>query len=182
MTVSWKCPECGLDYDTISPRDASGAVRTFPRRYRAVLTHFEPGEDADEIVRQRPAPDVWSALEYTAHVAQTLDLMAPTIRQIATEDHPHLYAFDPDKQAEEQSYNEWPLMQAIAELESACADLSMAIEYVGADEWTREGSYDWGDREAIDVARNAVHEGSHHLRDVKKVLGQVLGRDVEERL
>lgn len=183
MTISWVCPECGLDYDTVSPRDAAGAVRTFPRRYRSLLTQtFEPGEDLEELIRRRPAEGVWSALEYTCHVAQTLDLMAPTIRQIVNEDNPHLYSWDPDEQAEEQDYNDWTLMMAISELESACADLSMAIEYTGADEWTRVGTYDYGEREAIDVARNAVHEGSHHLRDVKKVLGQVLGREVDEKL
>ncbi len=182
MTISWKCPECGLDYDTISPRDASGAVRSFPRRYRSLLTHFEPGEDLEAVIRQRPAEGVWSALEYTAHVAQTLDLMAPTIRQIVNEDNPHLFAWDPDEQAEEQSYNNWSLLEAVGELESGCADLSMAIEYTPATDWNRKGTFDYGEREAIDIARNAVHEGSHHLRDIKRGLSQILGRDVEEKL
>ena len=115
MTIQWVCPECGLDYDTISPRDAAGAVRTFPRRYRNVLTRsFVPGEDLEAIIRTRPAEGVWSALEYTCHVAQTLDLMAPTIRQIVNEDNPHLYAWDPDEQAEEQDYNDWTLLTALA--------------------------------------------------------------------
>jgi hypothetical protein len=180
VTIHWVFPECGLDYDTISPRDAAGAVRTFPRRYRNVLTHFEAGEDLEEVIRTRPAPDVWSALEYTAHVAQTLDLMAPNIRQIVNEDNPHLYTFDPDEQAEEQDYNDWSLLMALSELESACADLSMAIEYTPSDSWNRTGTFDHGEREAIDVARNAVHEGSHHLRDIRRGLSQILGREVEE--
>lgn len=182
MTISWTCPECGLAYDAISPRDAAGAVRSFPRRYRSLLTHFEPGEDLEEIIRQRPAPDVWSALEYTAHVAQTLDLMAPTIRQIVNEDNPHLFAWDPDEQAEEQSYNDWTLLEAIGEMESGCADLSMAIEYTPSTDWNRKGTFDYGEREAIDVARNAVHEGSHHLRDIRRGLSQILGREIEELL
>ncbi len=183
MSVSWVCPECGLDYDTISPRDAAGAVRTFPRRYRSVLIdNFRPDEDLEALVRRRPEDGVWSALEYTAHVAQILDLLAPTLRQIVNEDNPALFAWDADEQAEEQEYNDWTVLEAIGELESACADLSMAIEYTGADEWSRKGTYDWGEREAIDIARNAVHEGAHHLRDLKRVLGQVLGREVDERL
>jgi hypothetical protein len=182
MTVHWVCPVCGLDYDTISPRDASGATRTFPRRYRSVLLRLEPDEDPEVVLRERPAPDVWSALEYTVHVAQMIDLAAPNLRQIINEDNPHLYQWDPDLQAEEQHYNDWPIMKAVAELESACADLSMAIEYVPSDEWTRVGTYDYGEREAIDVARNAVHEGSHHLRDIRRGLSQILGRDVDEQL
>ena len=180
MTISWKCPDCGLDYETISPRDCAGAVRTFPRRYRQVLTHFEAGENLEEIIRQRPSEGVWSALEYTAHVAQTLDLMAPAIRSIGADDNPTLWAFDPDEQAAKEDYNSWTLLRAIGELESACADLSMAIEYTSSSDWTRTGTYPHGEREAIDVARNAVHEGTHHLRDIKRNLGQLLGRAVDE--
>ena len=183
MSISWTCPECGLDYDEISPRDAAGAVRSFPRRYRAMLTRvFEPGEDLEAIIRQRPAPEVWSALEYTAHAAQTIDLMAPALRQVANEENPHLFAFDPDEQAEEQDYNDWTLLQAIGEMESACADLFMAIEYTASNDWNRPGTYDHGEREAIDIVRNAVHEGSHHLRDIQRGLSQILGREVEEPL
>ena len=176
MALSWTCPECGLVYDTISPLDAVLAVRTFPRRYRHLLTHFDPDEDVDDVVRRKPSPDVWSALEYTAHVAEVLDLLAPTIRQIEAEDNPHLYFFDSDKQAQEQGYNNWPLLRVIGDLDSACADLSSAIEFVEPENWGRKGTFDWGEREAIDMARNAVHEGAHHLRDVEKVLTQVRGR------
>ena len=34
MAVSYTCKECGLEYDSISPRDAVQALRSFPRRYR----------------------------------------------------------------------------------------------------------------------------------------------------
>jgi hypothetical protein len=176
MAISWKCPECGLDYDEITDRDAVLQVRTFPYRYKKLLTAIEPGEDMEVILRERPAPDVWSAIEYAAHVAQTLDLMAPTIRQIVNEDKPHLYEFDPDKQAEEQSYNDWAFTDVLGELESACADLSSAIEYVDPVDWSRTGTFSYGEREAIDVARNAVHEGNHPLLDVARRLAALRNR------
>jgi hypothetical protein len=181
VSISWTCPECGLDYDTISPHDASGAMRMLPRRYRSVLTtHFLPGEDIEALIRQRPAEGVWSALEYTAHAAQVIDMAAPAIRQIALEDNPLLFSFDAEVQAEEQDYNSWTLLQAVGEMESACADLSMAIEYCDSTGWNRIGTFSYGEREAIDVARNAVHEGAHHLRDVKLGLSKLLGREVDE--
>jgi hypothetical protein len=176
VTISWRCPQCGLDYDFISPRDAALAVRTFPRRYRNVLTHFGPGEDVDDVIRRRPEPGMWSALEHTAHVAEVLDLMAPNIRQIASEANPRLPSVDPDRESEEQSYNEQPLLEVLSRLETACADLSMAIEYMDPSDWTRTGTFEYGQREAIDVVRNAVHEGAHHLRDIEWVLAQVRKR------
>ena len=124
MSVSWTCPECGLDYDTVTDRDAVLAVRTFPYRYKKLLTALEPGEDMEVLLRERPERGVWSAIEYTAHVAQTLDLMAPSIRQIVNEDNPHLYEFDPDRQAAEQAYNDWSFTDVLSELDSACAEES----------------------------------------------------------
>lgn len=176
MPVSWRCPECGIDYDEITARDAVLAVRTFPYRYKQLLTGLQPDEDMEVLLRERPAPGVWSAIEYTAHVAQTLDLMAPTIRQIVNEDNPLLYEFDPDKQAQEQAYNDWAFTDVMGELESACADLSSAIEYVDPADWSRKGTFSYGEREAIDVARNAVHEGNHHLMDVERGLAAIRNR------
>ncbi|MGI8684731.1 MAG: hypothetical protein ACR2MO_06530 [Acidimicrobiales bacterium] len=45
-----------------------------------------------------------------------------------------------------------------------------------ADDWNRRGRFGPAERDALAVARNAVHEGSHHLRDVQRVLSQVRGR------
>ena len=44
------------------------------------------------------------------------------------------------------------------------------------DDWTRTAVFDFGDREVIDMARNMVHEGSHHLRDIERVLRSVIGK------
>ena len=173
MSISWTCPECGLVYETISPRDAALAVRTFPRRYRYALTHVTPGQDVDEVIRRRPSPGTWSALEHAAHVADTLDLMAPAIRQISTENNPRVSFPDRDERARLDRYNEQSLLDVLSRLETACADLSMTIEYTDPGDWSRKGTFDYGEREAIDVARNAVHEGAHHLRDIERVLVQV---------
>ncbi len=181
--AGWVCPECGLDYDTIKPLDAIAAVRSFPRRYRAALTTFSRDEDADSILRRRPAPDVWSAIEYTAHVADIIDDIAPAIRRIAIEERPSFPpSWDPDERAlsgaygERPPYNERPLPQVLADLETACADMAATLETIEADEWTRAGRFDYGERTILDLTRNAVHEGSHHLRDVERVLNQVRGR------
>lgn len=182
MSLDWTCPECGLDYHTISPRDAVLAARTFPRRYRSVLTHFDADEDPDSVLRRRPASGGWSALEYTAHVADVLDLLAPTIRRIEVEDDPVINQFDPDERAEEEDYNSDSLIDVLGRLETACADLSNTVEYMDPDAWARTGHFADGTvRQAIDIARNAVHEASHHFRDVARVLTEVRQRPTEER-
>ena len=41
------------------------------------------------------------------------------------------------------------------------------------DDWSRKAQYPYGEREVIDIFRNMVHEGVHHLRDVENVLRAV---------
>ena len=180
--AGWVCPECGLDYDTVKPLDAIAAVRSFPRRYRAALTQFGQDEDADSILRRRPEPGVWSALEYAAHAADIIDHLAPAIRRMTVEDRPVLTSWDPDERAaagaynETAPYNERSLPRVISDMETATADMAATLETVEADEWARTGRFDFGERDVLTTARNAVHEGSHHLRDIERVLSQVRGR------
>ncbi|HEX2275399.1 MAG TPA: hypothetical protein VHG90_16165, partial [Acidimicrobiales bacterium] len=91
-------------------------------------------------------------------------------------------SWDPDERAvsgafgERPPYNERPLPQVLSDLETACADLTATLDTVEADGWTRLGRFDYGERSILDLTRNAVHEGSHHLRDIERVLNQVRGR------
>lgn len=170
-----------MDYHHVSPQDMVLSARVFPRRYRSVLTHFDADEDPDSVIRRRPEPGVWSALEYTAHVADMVELLAPTIRRIEVEDDPRLNEFDPDERAEEEEYNTEALAEVLGRLETACADLSNTVEFMDPDAWLRTGRYDWGERQAIDIARNATHELTHHFRDVQRVLTKVRGRPTTER-
>ena len=170
------CPECGLDYDTISPQDAIVAARSFPRRYRALLASAGSVDKPDAVFRRRPDPATWSALEYTAHVADRLDHLGPAIRRITFEDRPSIPLFDNVERAAEQHYNEIDRAEVLGWLELACADLAAILEGVPTGDWTRTGVVGGVERDAITVACDAVHEGSHHLRDVQRVLNAVRGR------
>jgi hypothetical protein len=165
-----------LQYEPISPQDAGVAVRSFPRRYRALLV--TPGSDdgPHAVFRRRPDPSTWSALEYTAHVADLLDLLGPAIRRIMVEDTPSITFFDNEARASAKRYNELDRAEVLGWLELACGDLASVIESVKADDWTRKARLEAGERDALTMARNGVHEGSHHLRDVHRVLAQVRGR------
>jgi hypothetical protein len=175
----WVCPECGLDYDTIKPLDTIRAIRSFPYRYRNLLKALYREEpNAENLVRERPEPGAWSALEYAAHVADMIDSMAPAIRRIVVEDDPTIPVFDHQSRVVDENYGGLPVNEALARLDSACADMGMTLDCLGAEEWTRTGEFPWGQRDALTVARNAVHEGSHHLRDVERVLESVTGHPV----
>jgi hypothetical protein len=165
------CPECGLDYDTISPSDAKVAIRSFPRRYRsAVAGALE--DDADEgLIRRRPEPATWSALEYTVHVADLYEFFAGAFRRMNEQDQPTIDdAWDPDQRVTAEKYNEQDPMAAVDRLDAAAESLAKVLDRVDADGWSRTGTFPWGERDLLMMTRNAVHEGSHHLRDVERVL------------
>ena len=174
MAVSWTCPECGLVYDTISPQDAVQALRSFPRRYREVIGPFV---DDDEVLRRRPNPTKWSALEYTAHVADVLDSLTPDVVKMVQLDNPAIAdPWDPDERAATRNYNEMEPRAALDWLQRAATASSDTLAGFSPDDWTRTGRFDFGEREVIDMVRNLVHEGVHHLRDVENVLRAVIGK------
>lgn len=172
------CPECGLNDGTVSPADAVVAVRSFPRRYRALLTGVGAHDDGNpaSAIRRRPSPTSWSALEYAAHVADVLDGIAVAVRRITVEDSPALDSSDPAPRVADERYNAMERSEVLGWLELVCGGLAEVLEGVRADDWARTGRFPDGDRNALDVARSAVHEGAHHLRDVQRVLSRVRGR------
>jgi len=165
-----------MDFDTVSPQDAAAAVRSYPRRYRALLAAPGAADGPDALFRRRPDPSTWSALEYTAHVADRLDHLGPALRRITFEKQPALPHFDNDVRAADQAYNSLERTEVLGWLDLACAELASVIDEVRADDWTRTGLLAGGERDALAVARDGAHEGAHHLRDVQRVLAVVRGR------
>lgn len=172
MTTT-RCEECGFDYEALDPSDVPAAIRSFARRYRAPLSRFLPGEDGDALVRERPAPDTWSALEYAAHVRDVFAAYDRWIGRCLTEDRPVLDGPTPDALAAERRYNEED-PAAVAEAVAANAErLAATVEAVPAGGWDRIGLRRDEERSVRFTARRAVHEGSHHLLDIGRGLRAV---------
>lgn len=170
------CPDCGLDYGTVKPLDAIRAIRSYPRRYRAFLTGFDDDEDPDALVRRRPDPATPSALEHAVRAAYVIDATAPLIRRTIVEDEPSLPSFDFEQRPTERRYDEESRREVLSEIETACADLATTLDTVDDEDWLRIAHFDDGDRTVLDMARDAVHAGSHRLREIERVLPQVRGR------
>lgn len=130
----------------------------------------------DAVFRRRSHPSTWSAIEYTAHVADRLDHLGPAIRQITYENKPSIPVFDNQERVDTQAYNGIDRTEVLGWLELACGELASVLDDVRADDWTRTGLVDGVERDALTLARDGVHEGAHHLRDVQRVLDAVRGR------
>jgi hypothetical protein len=112
-------------------------------------------------------------LEYTAHVADLYGLFADVVTRMYAEDHPTIDFWDPDERAASEGYGEMDPQAVLALLASNGERLSAAADRVDADSWHRTAVFPWGERDILTMVRNAVHEGTHHLRDVHKVLDAV---------
>jgi hypothetical protein len=173
------CAECGYVYETVSPSDAAVAMRSFARRYRAPLTRGLPDEDLDDIVRRRPAPDVWSALEYACHVRDVFLVQRERLVRTLVENAPVLEPMGREERVVDDRYNEQDREVVADQLAANAEAMAKTIEGVNADQWTRVAIYPYPqptERTAVWLVRHTVHEGTHHLLDIGRVLRQVRGR------
>ena len=173
MTESNACEECGFDDQNVAPVDVVEALRKFGKRYRAPLTRFLPGEDGDAIVRQRPSPMVWSALEYAAHVRDVFAWYDERVTASLTQDRPAYDGPDPDEAADQGRYNEQDPVEVAVALEANAERLAATFESVPDDAWDRVHVRRGHERSVIFTARRAVHEGNHHLLDIGRGLRAV---------
>jgi DinB family protein len=155
--------------------EAITAIRGLPRRFRAPLTRLLPGED-DSVLRARPEPQTWSALEYAAHVRDVLGWYEGWVRQILAEERPVLEGIDRDDAAVEHRYNEQDPEAVVDELAARAEALAASLEAVPDDAWDRIGVRGGEERSIATHARRAVHEGSHHLLDIGRGLRAVRDR------
>lgn len=164
-TGEWSCDECGMDFAAHGPGDLASRTREFPIRWRYLT------EDVDDATRRRrPDPSTWSAIEYGCHIDDALHWMVGALARTRDEDRPYNEYFDPDARAEQERYDERPYEDVSAALADGAVQLADLLEEVQPDEWERVARYSWGERDLLDMARNAVHEGVHHLWDVERVL------------
>jgi hypothetical protein len=173
VTETNNCDECGFSDESVGPADVVDALRKFGRRYRAPLTRFLPGEDGDSLLRRRPAPGVWSALEYAAHVRDVLGWYDERVRRSLVEDQPSFEGPGPDEAAEEGRYNEQDPATVVDELAANAERLAATLEAVPEGSWDRVHLRHGEERSVLFTARRAAHEGNHHLLDIGRVLRTV---------
>jgi hypothetical protein len=177
--VGAPCDECGFDGDTLTASDVTAALRTFARRYRAPLTRFLPDEDGDVVVRQRPDPSTWSALEYACHVRDVFDVYATRVQRTLTEDTPTLELMGRDERPQRDRYNEQDPGEVAERLATNALRLADLFDGVEGTDWERTAVHPYPEpapRTLLWMARHVAHEGNHHLLDIGRVLRTVRGR------
>lgn len=167
---------------SVWPRDAAVALRSYPRRFRALLASIGEDERPDDLAH-RPGAGGWSALDHAADVAATCRLVADAVRRVVTADRPDVPAAaaggaDRPSPAVGGQRTTEGVLGDLASSTQALADLA---EEVPADDWRRTGVVEGEGREvgALDLLREAVRTGHVRLREAQQVLSEVRGRPVD---
>lgn len=172
-----QCAECGFDGDSVSVSDAIVTLRSLGRRWRGVTAALD-GDDGD-VLRRRPSPDVWSALEYAAHARDTIAANSWVMDRALVEDRPAIEWPGDDVLATRAPSEATDIVVAVDDLAANAERLAARAERTDAGDWRRvvvvRGGME-GDVDALWLLRHAVHEGVHHLKDVERVLRAVRGR------
>ncbi|WP_078588721.1 MULTISPECIES: DinB family protein [Streptomyces] len=156
-----RCPDCGLDTPGVVREDVAGMIRANAEGWLAVLAGDEDG------LRRRPAPGVWSDLEYACHVRDVFRLFDVRLGLMLDRDDPLFPNWDQDETAVAERYGEQRPQVVAGELAEAAETLAAAFKGVTGEQWRRTGNRSDGARFTVEsFARYLIHDPVHHLFDV----------------
>jgi hypothetical protein len=154
------CPECGFDAAAISHDELPVLTRRVAEQFVAALGR--PGAG------QRPAPAVWSPLEYGAHVRDVCRMFGGRLRLMLDEDDPLFANWDQDATALEAEYWNQDAGAVAVELSSAAAAIADSFAAVSEGQWSRPGRRSNGSVFTVDtLGRYFVHDLVHHAHDIQ---------------
>jgi DinB family protein len=118
--------------------------------------------------RRRPAPGVWSPLEYAGHCADVMTWYGGRIRRLLAEDAAQLQPFDWDTHTQHRSYRDIGTEEILSRLRRSCQDLTTLLSALGPEDWKHAGTGSDGTARTIaDLTRRAAHEAVHHALDIR---------------
>lgn len=159
------CDECGYHYSDLA-REVLGEALV-----EATEGVIESLSDAGTL-RQRPEPEVWSALEYGCHVRDLLDVQRNRIGRALVEETPAFESMRREERVTELAYNERDPAAVAADLAVNAKALAATVRDLDDEGWERTGIYNWpetSERSVEWIVRHTIHELVHHRRDIGEV-------------
>jgi uncharacterized damage-inducible protein DinB len=165
------CDDCALAYPEISVDDAVLVITRLPVAVREAVEAI-PHEGR----RRRPSPQVWSVAEYVCHLRDVYVTFTIRLHRIRTEDVPALEPMFNDLRARRFRYNDCDLSATLDELAAATTGFCEQVARTGTQGWDRLATRLPGEqRTARWLVRQAMHEGVHHLADIRRIGSAVAG-------
>jgi hypothetical protein len=168
MSAVTACEECGFDYDRVDPASFGATVEPAIEDLRLILA-TQPVPDLEA----RPAPSVWSAVEYCCHIRDVLLVQRDRLFLALVEDTPSFPRMYRDERVELAGYGSEPVDRIADQLQVATELATVAFGRVDPALWLRPLIYNWPEPRRLDVrwlAAHTAHEVEHHRHDIRKGL------------
>jgi hypothetical protein len=158
--LSRTCPECGLTAGALEVSALPGLVKDSALRLSDALRHTPD-------VRRRPAPTVWSVLEYACHVRDVHRVFAGRLALMLAEDAPVFANWDQDDAAVQGRYAEQDPVDVDLELLEAAAEAAARYAGVTPEQELRRGLRSNGSEFTVrTLGQYHLHDVLHHLHDI----------------
>jgi hypothetical protein len=159
-TLSRRCDECGLAAGEVDVLDVAGRAEIAAAEWVQILM-------SSPAVAVRPQPDVWSPLEYGAHVRDVYQLFDARLVLMLTEDDPTFESWDQDETAVVDNYSQQDPDQVAEELALASAQFVTRLRSLRPEQLERTARRSDGAEFTVRTfAQYFLHDVIHHLWDV----------------
>jgi hypothetical protein len=159
-TLTRRCEQCGLSAGEIDPADFAERAFIAAEEWVQILR-------SSPAVSARPRPDVWSPLEYGAHVRDVYRLYDARLDQMLSEDTPTFANWNQDETAIKERYKEQDPELVADELEAAAERFDARIKSLKPEQMGRRGIRSDGAEFTVGtLIQYFLHDVIHHLWDV----------------
>ena len=161
-----RCAECGFDGEHLMTGDAITSLRSMGRRWRELFKDVP-----EDKLRTRPDPLTWSPLEYAAHTRDVIALVGRGMNEVLKGTEPSFPAMEPDPPGTDHGYNALEPSEVLDQLAAEAERMAERASTALPAQWSRVATMGGEPTDAGWLLRHAVHDASHHLRDVERILG-----------
>ena len=159
-TLTRRCGECGLSAGEIELDEIATRAFVAAEEWVQILR-------SSPAVSARPKPDVWSPLEYGAHVRDVFRIFDVRLMRMLAEDDPTFDNWDQNETAISERYAEQDPEVVADQLEAAAQTMVDHIRALRPDQLARTGRRSNGSEfTVVTLLQYFLHDVVHHLWDV----------------
>lgn len=164
ITIEQVCAACEFDASEMVPAQVAGMLRT------EVGAIVEAACSIPAVrVRARPAPEVWSPIEYLGHLRESMAFHRWLIEEALRENDPAIPMVDPDASVAAAGYGDADVDELLGQFERRVQRLAEVLDSLDT-EATRRTLVLGDTRISVAlIARSAWHECHHHRGDLQRL-------------
>jgi hypothetical protein len=167
------CPDCGFDPATVDDVGLARALTHAAAAWGRTLAGVDAG-----LVRIRPEPGTWSAIEYACHVRDALAVFEERLRRTMVEDVPRFGWWDHEAAAIDDDYLGQDVVLVTEALTANARTFAAAIGSVSTGDLVRTAERRPGETFSIGgMGRFVLHEVVHHHHDARQGLDALATTD-----